>query len=61
MPEVATDGSGQKSSTKSLPDVPEENSLLHIVLEYRKILRLQLAENGWLDVTENGARGRHNA
>ena len=52
MPEAANDGSGKQSSTKTLPDVPEENSLLHIVLEYRKQLRLQLAENGWLDVAE---------
>ena len=36
MPEEANDGSGTKTSTKKLPDVPEENSLLHIVLEYRK-------------------------
>ena len=42
MPEAVTDSSWKKPSTKTLPDVPEENSLLHVVIEYRKQLRLDL-------------------
>ena len=52
MSEAATDSSGTKPSTKKLPDVPQENSLLHIVLEYRKQLRLDLVAAGLLDVAE---------
>ena len=46
MPDAATDGSGYKTSTRTivLPDVPPEDSLLHVVLEYRKQLDLALAE-----------------
>ena len=56
MPDSATDGSGLKSSTRTitLPDVPPEGSLLHVVLEYRKQLDLALANAMLLDVV----RGR---
>ena len=56
MPDAATDGSGYKTSTRTivLPDVPPEDSLLHVVLEYRKQLDLALAEAKLLDVV----RGR---
>ena len=54
MPDPATDGSGRKTGTRTivLPDVPPEDSLLHIVLEYRKQLDLALANAKLLDVVK---------
>ena len=55
MPDTADDGSGLTTSTKSsttLPDVPPENSLQHIVLDYRKELKLALAKKGLLEVAQ---------
>ena len=56
MPDSATDGSGPRTGTRTitLPDVPLEGSLLHVVLEYRKQLDLALADAKLLDVV----RGR---
>ena len=57
MPDAATDGPGRKSSmrTITLPDVPPEDSLLHVVLEYRKQLDLALAGYLLLDVVKGHA------
>ena len=53
MPDSATDGSGTTSShtsTLTLPDVPPEGSLKHVVLISRKDLDLALAECMMLEV-----------
>ena len=46
------DGSDQKTGTRTitLPDVPPQGSLLHVVLEYRNQLDLALANAMLLDV-----------